>query len=260
MKRFTLFLLSYLIFALASCTQQPTAEKIIAKVIKASGGAEKLVSIHDQITTWDFTMQMPMPAEAAGTEEPEAKTMTMTMVCTYKRPNKLLMEFLEPDGNVANASCYNGESGWTLHQGQLAQMDENQLKSHAELAANWVDGFLNYQDKGYTATILPSTPVEGTDCFVIKLTDSDGKATTYYIDSSTYYMIRFEGEMLNFQNQWEPMYMTMRDYKMVDGIALAHYVGQFLTDGTLLWEATLKDIKHNTGVDDSIFYREITMK
>lgn len=260
MKRLSCVLLCGALLWVFACTQKPTAESVISKVIEASGGADKLEAIQDQVSTWDFAMEWPMPAEAETHEQPEGKMMSMPMVCTYKRPNKLMMEFLGPDGSVAEASCYDGKTGWTLHEGQRQEMNETQMKSHAELASTWVDGFLHYKEKGYTAALMPNETLDGKECYVIEMTDKDGKKMKYYIDAGTYHIIRQTGEMLNFQNEWEPMYLVMNNYKMVDGVAMAHHVAQYHKDGKLLWEANLKEVKNNTGVDDAKFSAEITMK
>jgi hypothetical protein len=49
------------------------------------------------------------------------------------------------------------------------------------------------------------------------------------------------------------MYMTFKNYTMMDGVNMAQHVASYKADGTIIWEATLKEAKHNTGVDDSVF-------
>jgi hypothetical protein len=62
--------------------------------------------------------------------------------------------------------------------------------------------------------------------------------------------------MVNLAGEWEPMVTTMKDYKMVDGIAFPHHIARYNATGEMIWEMTFKEVKHNTGVDDAFFMAE----
>ncbi len=52
------------------------------------------------------------------------------------------------------------------------------------------------------------------------------------------------------------MVITLKDYKMVDGIAWPHHMAQHNATGEIIWELTLKEVTHNTGVEDAVFMAE----
>ena len=95
---------------------------------------------------------------------------------------------------------------------------------------------------------------------VLQSTDEFGNVSKHYVNAATSYVERQAGEMVNFMGEKEPMYMTFKDYKMVDGMLTCQHVAQYQEDGTLLWEATLKEMSHNTGVSADMFSEEMTMK
>jgi len=62
--------------------------------------------------------------------------------------------------------------------------------------------------------------------------------------------------MVNFAGEWEPMVVIVKDYKMVDGTAWPHHMAWYNATGEMILESTLKEVKHNTGVDDAVFMAE----
>lgn len=256
---------------LFSCGKQATVDDVVQMITQASGGAETLQSINDQVSTWDFTMHMmpPMPesamaeggeehpmeqsAEHPGEEMGEMTGHPMPMTITYKRPNKIRFDTMGPDGSVVWSSCYDGEKGWEMQMGHQKEFSEAQLQETETMAATWMDGFLNYQEKGLTLALLPNEIVDGKKYMVLQSTDKHGNIQKYYIDEATHLIERQAGEMVSMEGNKEPMYMTFKDYKMVDGVNMAQHVAQYTDSGEMIWEATLKEVKHNTGVDDAVF-------
>jgi hypothetical protein len=52
------------------------------------------------------------------------------------------------------------------------------------------------------------------------------------------------------------MVMTYKDYKMLDDIAFPGYGVQHNASGEMIMEFTVKEVKHNTGVEDAFFTAE----
>ncbi len=282
MQKMMVGLLCCMAVCFFACEQQTTADDVVAKVVEASGGAEKLQSIQDQVSKWDFRMSpemMPMDVtegEAMMSEEEEMmgeemmaeempegemmeeemageEMMSMPMVITYKRPDMIRMDFKGPDGGVMMSSAYNGASAWEMHMGQVQMKPEIETEMDATMAKTWIDGFLNYEEKGLTIEKLPNETIDGRECYVLKVTDENGHAQTYYIDTGSNLAIRQSGKMLNMEKELEQMYMTFGDYDKVDGLAMAHHVALYKDNGDLVWEATLEEVQHNTGVADDFF-------
>ncbi len=258
MKQVFVVVLGLCVGLLFSCGKQATVDDVVQMITQASGGAEKLQSINDQVSTWDFTMHMmpPMPESAMAEGGEEMGEMTghpMPMTITYKRPNKIRFDTMGPDGSVVWSSCYDGAKGWEMAMGHQKEFSEAQLQETETMAAAWMDGFLNYQEKGLTLALLPNEIVDGKKYMVLQSTDKHGNVQKYYIDETTHLIERQAGEMVSMEGNKEPMYMTFKDYKMVDGVIMSNHVALYMDNGEMIWEATLKDVKHNTGVDDAVF-------
>ena len=253
MKKLFFLLLCFGV-GLMSCAQQSPEDQFVYNNVQALGGAEKLASIMDQVGTWEFTMHMMPPDMPQGEDGP----MTSPMTITYKRPNKIRFDSYGPDGSVVHMSCYNGTEGWTMEMGKRVDHNEAQLHEAESMAATWIDGFQNYQEKGYTLAAMPDEEIDGQNCNVIQVTDKHGTLQTNYVDPETNYVVRTSGKMVNYAGELESMYMTFQNYNMVDGVAVPHHVAQYNESGEMVWEAKLKEVKHNTGVEDSYFMAEVT--
>ncbi len=247
-----LFLLLCLIVGLMSCQQQTTADDVVNMMTEASGGAAKLAETMDQISNWEMTMHIMPPGMPEGMEGP----MTMPMTITAKRPNKIRFDTYGPDGNVSGSSSFDGAMGWSMQMGQKMDMPEKQLQETETLASTWFDGFVNHYDKGFTLELLADEMLDEQNYMVLQVTDKHGSVQKHYINSESHYLERQTGEMANMAGESEQMSMTFKDYKMVDGVAMCHHVAQFNADDEMIWEATLKDVKHNTGVEDAAFMSE----
>ena len=53
---------------------------------------------------------------------------------------------------------------------------------------------MDYKDRGYKAELLGQEDVDGNKAYKIQLTSADNTATTYYIDPSSYMLIKFSAQ------------------------------------------------------------------
>ncbi|MFQ5822961.1 MAG: outer membrane lipoprotein carrier protein LolA [bacterium] len=262
MRKLNLLLFGCFVILWMACGKEATVDEVVTMMADASGGAEALAAVQDQVSTWDFKMIMMPPAakegkEAMAGEMPEV----MPMKITYKRPNKLRMDVLGPEGTPVHISCFDGTSGWASQMGHVQNMTEAEIQENESMAATWIDGFIHYKELGFTLAKLPTETVDGEKYMVLQSTDKYGNVSNHYINPKTHYIERTTGEMLNMEGAKEQMTMTFKDYKMMDGIAVAGVVAQYNSAGEMIWEATLKECKNNTGVEDAVFMRpEITAK
>lgn len=270
MKRLLLFTLCITAVLMLACEKKATVDDVVMMMTEATGGADKLLAVSDQTSTWDFKMVMPhqeggieeAEGEMGEEETAEAKMVNMPMTITYKRPGKIRFDFMEGEGGeVSMSSAYDGAVAWEMNYGHIQQKSEMETKMDAEMARTWIDGFMNYKDNGYTMELLPNEMMDERECMVLKATDVNEHTQTYYIDTDNHFIVRQAGDMLNMQKEMEPMYMAFSDYEKFDGIAGPKYVALHKQNGDLLWEATLKEITYNTGVEDDAFNApEMTMK
>ena len=247
MKKLIPLLLCCAITVFMSCQQQITVDDVVNMMTEASGGAEALAASTDQVYTCELTIHM-MP----GVESPR----TLPMIQTAKRPNKIRMDTYGPEGSIVHSDCYDGTTGWIMEMGQKKDMTEAQLQDNERLAMTWFDGYLNYQDKGFTLELLADEVVDEQNYMVLRVTDKHDNVHKCYINPETHFTERISGNMANFAGEREPGVTTFKDYKMVDGIAQFHHLAVHNATGEMIYEFTIKEVKRNTGVDDGVFMAE----
>lgn len=289
MKRVALFLLVCAVSVFLGCGQnaskEQTADEIVANVTKACGGEETLSKINDQVTTWDFTMEMMPPVAQQGEtgaeqmegeqevsqemeqmaesmeeqHEGEALMHPMPMKITYKRPDMLRMDTFGPSGKPVYTQSYDGQTGWIMTMGQTMPMSEAQLQEFKMMAATWIDGLQYYKNHNLQMEKLPNETVDGKELIVLQGTDSYNNVQKFYIDPETYHIMRQSGEMVNAQGESEPMTMVFQDYEMLDNIAYPRSVTQYNQNNEKIWEATLKQSEINTAIANDFFFQTSEM-
>jgi outer membrane lipoprotein-sorting protein len=243
MKKLIALLLCCGVGFLMSCQQQTTVDDVVNMMTEANGGAEALAALTDAVIIGEMTVHV--------SEGP----MTLPTTMTAKRPNKIRMDVYGPEGSIVRSYGYDGTAGWIMEDGQRKDMLEAQLKGFESMATTWFDGYLNYQDKGFTLELLADEVVDEQNYRVLQVTDKHGNVKKCYINPETHLIERESGSM-GIQGEWKPMVMTFKDYKMVDGIAWFHHWAWHNATGEMTWEMTVKEVKHNTGVDDAVFMAE----
>ncbi len=166
------------------------------------------------------------------------------------------MDVYGPDGSIVHSECYDGTTGWSIDMGQRTDMSEAELQQIESMAVTFLDGYLNYQDKGFTLELLADEVVDEQNYIVLQVTDEHDNVQKCYINPETHFIERQSGNIANLAGEWEPMVITSKDYKMVDGIAFPHHMAQYNATGEVTWGITFKEVKHNTGVDDAVFMAE----
>jgi len=112
---------------------------------------------------------------------------------------------------------------------------------------NILPDFLTYKEQGKKLEYLGKDDVDGTECFKLKMTDKEKQETTYFIDPSTYYIIK-ETTKTTVNGKEVEGSTIMSNYKKQDcGI-----VYPFTVAGP--WgEMEVATLEINPKVDESIF-------
>lgn len=234
----------------AACAQQPTADDVVNKMVQSLGGAEKVASIQDQVSTWDYNMTMKMGDSSI------AETGAMTI--TYKRPNKIKFEMKNPNGEVGSLSVFDGTNGWIYMIGPASpswrDMSPPEIQETTSLAETWVDGWHGYAAKGFKLAMLSDTTMDGKSYHRLQATDRFGNVSMNYCDTQTGLCARMEANITDMMTmQKTANVMTFADYAMHDGLMVAGKFMQRDVQGMMSFEANLKEAKHNTGVADDTF-------
>lgn len=209
-----------------------SAEDIVSKHIEAIGGADKWKALK--------TMLMDISMKVNGAE----------IGVKLSQVNKKAMR---TDISVMGMTGYvilTNTEGWNYmpFQGQTKPeaMTADDVKNGQD-QLDFIDEFITYKEKDKKLESLGKDDVDGTECFKLKLTGKDGKESTYYIDPTTYYVIKQTDKMMS--NGKEVISTrTYSDYqKLPEGIVFP------MSMGGDQGEMKLNKVQFNTTIDDSIF-------
>ena len=197
------------LFVLAAATVIPfspsfgqSVDEIIARNISAHGGIEKIKAVSTVHASGEFRVG----------------SFRADFVQDNKRPNKV-REDTTIQGMTAT-EAYDGKAGWRISpfEGRkdpdlLSADDSKELIEQADIDGQLVD----YKNKDHRAELIGHDSVEGTDCYKIKLTLSNGDVRYYYIDSDSYLELKVETER-NIRGTVHYGETLYGDYDQVNGI------------------------------------------
>jgi Outer membrane lipoprotein-sorting protein len=214
-----------------------TVDEIIAKNVEARGGLEKLRAIKSLRMTGKFSQ--------GG--------FRATFVQENKRDDKVREEVILQ--GMAQVQAYDGHSAWQINPfgGRkdpelMSQDDAKSLVLDADLEGPLVD----YQRKGHTAELMGHDPVEGTDCYKIKLRLKNGDVRYYYLDADSYLEIKFETQT-KVRGTVQYNDTMLGDYEKVEGVYFPFSVETAET-GTDEWARfNFEKIEPNVALEDSRF-------
>lgn len=199
-----------------------TAESIFNNYIKAIGGKEAVSKAE--------SVMMVAQAEIQGQKlDLEVKT------ANGKSSQKIAMS-----GNVLSKQVYNGETGFTMAQGQKMAFTDKQLES-AKADANPFPE-LNTKD----AKVMGIEPVDGKDAYAVAL--SEDKTAYYDVESG------LKVKSVNKVSQGDQTMevpVTYSDYQEVNGIKFPFTISQSM--GPQTFEFKVSSLKVNEGVTDEDF-------
>ena len=179
-----------------------TADEIIAKFIKTTGGIDKINAVTTLRRTGKFVGGGGF--EAGVLQE-------------NKRPEKVREEF-QLQG-MAAVTAYDGSHGWKIDpfegKKDAEPLGEEEMKSIIE-DADFDGPLINYQQKGNKVEYVGMEPVEGTDSYKLKVTKKNGDIAYYYMDTDYFVPIKVDTQRMvrGEQREYET---SIGDYKEVNG-------------------------------------------
>ena len=199
-----------------------TAESIFNNYIKAIGGKEAVSAAE--------SVMMVAQADIQGQKlDLEVKT------SKGKSSQKIAMS-----GNVLSKQVYNGETGFTMAQGQKMAFTDKQLMA-AKADANPFPE-LNTKD----ARVMGIEPVDGKDAYAVALSEDK----TAYYDIETGLKVK-SVNMVSQGDQTMEVPVSYSDYQEVSGIKFPFTISQSM--GPQTFDFKVSTIKVNEGVTDEDF-------
>lgn len=226
------YLLLALIISLSSFTKAQSLDEIVAKHLEAIGGKDNWAKLK--------TLRTECTMKSQGTD------INFTIVQVDK---KCMRQDIAVAGMVGY-NIINNKEGWNYapwqgHTKAEAMTEDDVKNSQDEL---WLqDEFITYKELGKTMEYIGKDDVDGTECFKIKMASKDGKETTYYIDPSTYFVIK-QTEKMTSNGQVQESSTFFSDYKKLDE-GIVYPMGISGEWG----EMTITKLEINLKVDESIF-------
>lgn len=215
-----------------------TAEEIVAKFIKTTGGMERIQAVKTLRRTGKF--------KGGGGFE-------ATVVEENKRPNMVRQEFSLQGMTQINA--YDGRLGWKIEPWQgkkdVEPLGEEELKEIVE--ASDLDGpLVNYREKGNKVEYAGLEPVEGTDAHKLKVTLANGDVRFYYMDTDYFVPIKIDTKRMirGAEREYETI---LGDYKEVNGWYLPHSVESGVKGSPNKQSITYEKIEANLALEDGRF-------
>jgi outer membrane lipoprotein-sorting protein len=211
---------------------QQTADEIVARVIQAKGGAEKLKSVQSMKVTGTLLAQ--------GVSAP--------FTIWSKRPNMARQQTVR-DGQ-AMVRAFDGSKAWMMIgpdaqelAGPQSQMTQDQAEFDSPL--------LDYKAKGHTIEFVGTETIGGSKVYHLKLTSKNGFVQQYFVDAETGLEKR-TSVALDQGGQSVTLVTDLSDYRDVAGLKVPFSVKQS-ANGTPVTALTIDKVEVNAPIDDAIF-------
>lgn len=229
-----------LISFLATPAKSQSAHDIMQKMIDAMGGRKALEKIKD--------------TSISGSMELIQMGLSATITIYQKEPNKSRFD-IEVMGMLITQAC-DGEIAWGVNPqtGMTEEMPEEQAEyMKRQSLGNAV--YLDPEKMGITFSYKGKENIEDKDYFVLEQAYADGYKSTLCINPDTYLPFKGKGLTLNNMGVEVEAETFFSDYKMVDGIMIAHTLVSY-QDGEEYMTMTITEIKFNSALEDSLFAME----
>ena len=244
MKKLNYLLLTAFALLISTSFNAQTVDEIIENYIENTGGAEnwqKVKSIKMNMSVNQMGMDIPIEQYSSAER-------------TYTK--------ISLQGQEIMQGVFDGKTLWSTNFMSMKAEKSNQedIENVKNALNEFPDPFLNYKEKGYTAELMGTETLEGSDVFKVKLTKKpnlvDGEevpnVTIYYFDAENFVPIMTHQEMTEGPAKGTIMEGKMSDYQEVDGLYMPFSMTQGIKDqpGQAV---IIKSIEINTVVDDSNF-------
>jgi hypothetical protein len=217
-----------------------TADDIIAKYIKTSGGVERIQAVQTLRRTGRFT-------GGGGFEA--------VVVQENKRPNRVREEFSLQ--GMTGITAYDGQTGWKIEPWEGKKdpeaLSEEELRDIVE-ESDFDGPLIDYQRKGNRVEFVGMQQVEGTDAFKLKVTLANGDVRYYYLDTDYYVPIRIETKRM-IRGAEQEFETSLGDYKAVAGWYLPYSFETNLRGSQDKSKITFLRMEANVSIDDGRFAR-----
>ncbi|HET9400573.1 MAG TPA: hypothetical protein VFO34_06455 [Candidatus Acidoferrales bacterium] len=231
--------MSFLVLSLLliPAARAQSLDEVIAKYVIAHGGTEKMGAIQTRRMSGEL----------------DVSSLHIKIVQENKRPDKVREE--DSLQGFTQVQAYNGKTGWQVDptqgrkQAQLMSADDSK---NLVVDADMDGPLVNYKQKGHTAELVGHDPVEGTDCFKIKLTLKNGDIRYYYLDADSFLEIKLETQT-SIRGSIQESETYFGDYEKVDGLYYPFAIETGQKGDPNRVRINIDKVEHNVPIDDAHF-------
>ena len=233
-QRFLSFLAAGL-FAMSS-VQAQTAEDIVSKNLEATGGKDKLKSI--------TSVRLENTMQVMGNDAPS--TSTLLVGKGYRTESDLngqkMVQVVTDKGGWAINPMGGGTDPQPMPE-EMVKQQKNQLN---------FSPFVDYAANGSKIELAGKEKVGAADAFKINLTDKDNVTTTYFVDPTSYYIVKMSKKAQMMGQEME-LSATYSDFKKTDFGVVVPYTTDLDFGGQFQMTSKVNKVEFNKAVDASIF-------
>jgi hypothetical protein len=216
-----------------SAARLPTAQEVLDRNVKATGGAEALLR-HQSMTVH---VRVTVPA----------KNLTVETASYTKDGNKMLQKVTLPDG-TANSSGFDGTTAWDMDQSGKASIATGDI---IKTTARDADMYYHLHVMRYfrSMQVVGVDDFNGRPCYHLKGVNNWGQTNEQFYDTETGLLLGYR-----FNTAWRggngDASQTFEDYKDFGGVLLP--VKTTSRDGNDVYIATVTSVTYDD-VADSVF-------
>jgi outer membrane lipoprotein-sorting protein len=237
MKYVKSFIAILFLFALSVNVFSQTVDEVIDSHIKAMGGLDKI----NAVKTVRFT----------GTFSGMGADIPVTITIKKQDMIKMDMNFQ----GMSFIQAYDGTTGWSINpfsgKKDAEKMPAEEVKDMKE-NAEWEGQLINYKDKGFNVELIGKEDMEGSEAYKIKLTDKDADVTYYFLDATTYLIIK-QSAKRKFKEKEITQEQYPGNYQAVEGIMFPMSIEIKTAGQDQSQKGTFTKVELNVDVDDAIF-------
>jgi hypothetical protein len=242
--RFGIFFGSVALFASAALgqnTTQPTVDELVAKNIKAKGGASALHDLQSLRLTGKLLVDLGGQIELAYLQ-------------SKKRPDEVRTEASLQ--GMTQIQAYDGKEGWTVSpffgRKDPERMSADDVKALIEDSE--IDGALvDWQAKGSSVEYLGTEDVDGTPAHKLKVVRKNGDVSFVYLDPDHFLEIRILTERTRHGAQEEEE-TDLGDYEKAGGVFVPTSIESGRKGAPDKQRIIIDKVEANVPVDDDIFH------
>jgi outer membrane lipoprotein-sorting protein len=218
-------------------------DEIIAKVIAARGGLDKMRAIHSERVSGKISF-----SDVSG-----------PFVVELKRPLKMHMQLTIQ--NQTMVRVYDGQSqGWANNPfaGKMNPdaMTEDELKNITE-ESDFDGPLVDYKSKGNQVELVGKDKVNDKDVWRVKLTTKNRDVRFYLFDANSFQLLKWEGQR-KYEGKELPVESYFSDYREVGGLKFAFAIDSGSSAADLTQKIRIEKIELNPELNDAEFTKPPT--